>query len=339
MSDATPLIPVAEALATLMAGTAPPAPRTLAVRGAVGLVAAEAVVAPSAVPSGWIARRDGIAVASADLVGASAYAPALLSQMPPRVVAGQALPRGADAVLPADAAQMAGGFAEIGQPAHPGENAIDAGADLAAGEPILAPGVAITASHRLALEAAGLTEIRVLVPRIAVVPAIDTPALRWLAARLEAFGCRLAAPADADLLILGGDTGQGGRTVALRPGFCRLVEQDGRRLLALPQRFDGIVSAFHALLLPLLAHLTARRPTPVSRPLTRKVSSMVGTTDLVLLREAPGGFEPLAVGETPLGALRAATAIGLVPPESEGAAAGMPFDALLLDHPLAPKEA
>lgn len=339
MSDAAPLIPVAEALAALMAGVAPPMPRALAVRGALGCVAAEAVLAPMAIPAGWIARRDGVAVASADLVGASAYSPALLSQMPVQVAAGQPLPPGADAVLPANAVQMAGGLFEIGQSAHPGENAMDAGADLAAGEPILMPGIVIEPGHRLALEAAGIAEVRIVRPRIAIVPAVDSPALRWLAAQLETLGCRLAAPPDADLLILGGDPGQGGRMIALRPGFCRLVEREGRSLLALPPRSDGVVAAFHALLLPLIARLTARRPAPVARPLTRKVSSMVGMTDLVLLREAAGSLEPLAVGEAPLVALLVATTAGLVPPESEGAAGGAPFEALLLDHPLAPAEA
>lgn len=339
MPDVTRQIPVAEALAALRAGTAPPAPRTLAVRGALGLVAAETVVAPSAMPSGWLARRDGIAVASGDLVGASAYAPVLLPQAPPLVRAGQPLPAGADAVLPADAAAGAGGLVEIGQPAHPGENAIAAGADLAAGEPILAPGLIVTPAHRLALEAAGIADIRVRVPRIAMVPGVETPALRWLAAQIEACGCRLASPSEADLVVLGGDSGRDGHTIALRPGFCRLVSREGRSRLALPPLFDGVVAAFYALLLPLIAGLTARRPALVARPLTRKVSSMVGSTDLVLLRETAGGFEPLAVGEAPLLALMTATAVALVPPESEGSAAGMPLDALLLHHPLASDQA
>ncbi|WP_439573752.1 hypothetical protein [Phreatobacter sp.] len=339
MTHAAPLIPVSEALAALLAGLTPPAPRTVAVRGAVGLVAAEAVASPGPVPALWIARRAGIAVASSDLVGASAYAPALLSVAPAHVAAAGPLPPGTDAVLPADALQGAGGLFEIGQSAHPGENAVPAGSDLVAGASLLDTGVQITPEHRLALEAAGLAEVKVCVPRYALEAAPDCAGLRWLAARLEALGCRRAARCDADLVLLAETAGADARGIALRPGHAHLAARDGRTLLALPPRFDGVVAAFVALILPLLARLTGRRMAHVTRPLTRKVASMVGATDLVLLRESSGGWEPLAVGEAPLSGLLAAGALGIVPPESEGAAAGTPFDAILINSPLAPEAA
>lgn len=343
MVAAVPLIPVADALSALLASVAGPAPRSVAVRGAAGLVAAERVIAPAPVPARWIARREGIAVASADLVGASPYTPVPAVSEPPRVAAGEALPTGTDAVLPAAALQGAQGLFEIGQSAHPGENAVPAGSDLEAGVPLLAAGLQITARHRLALEEAGVAEVAVLMPRLAIVPVIDAPALRWLVARLEALGCRLAAPADADIVLLaeagGFADGQARRGIALRPGHAHLVHRDGRDLLALPSRFDAVAAAFFALVVPMVARLTGRQAARIARPLSRKVASMVGSTDVVLVREAGGGWEPLATGEAPLTALLAADAVGLVPPESEGAAAGTPFDAWPIDHPLAPMTA
>jgi molybdopterin biosynthesis enzyme len=56
--------------------------------------------------------------------------------------------------------------------------------------------------------------------------------------------------------------------------------------------------------------------------LTRKINSTVGLADVVPVRRVAGGVEPLASGYWPVQALTRADGWVLVPPESEGFAAG-----------------
>ena len=92
----------------------------------------------------------------------------------------------------------------------------------------------------------------------------------------------------------------------------------------LPGRLDGALAAFLVVGEPLLARLTrlaAREPgTPVR--LARKIVSTVGMAEVVPVRRAGEGVEPLASGHWPLQALTRADGYVLLPPESEGMAAG-----------------
>ena len=339
--DASRLISVTEALALILAGSGVVTPVRLPVGEALGHIAGETVLAPGPVPPRAVAQRSGIAVASAELVGASPYAPALLSGMPGRVLAGAVLPAGADAVLPADAASPLGALIAIGQSAYPGENVTLTGADLASGALIIREGERITRAMVLALEVAAIRDIAVRQPRFRL-EADESPHGNWLREALQALGCAPSGAGDADFrIVLAGD--EAGRDaapagIALRPGGGAGVAAGGGRppAIILPARFDGAVAVFHALLLPLLARLTGQELHTETRPLTRKIASVVGFSDLALLRRSGEGYEPLAVGQVTLAALLATDAVALLPPESEGAAAGTPLAAIPINEPLAP---
>lgn len=122
--------------------------------------------------------------------------------------------------------------------------------------------------------------------------------------------------------------------VALRPGECAGVgEAGGRPVLLSPARMEEALAVGVAFLRPVLDHLAGRRrPDPGSwGQLTSKIASRIGWTELVLLRHGTSGsLWPLCSGEAPLAAVIEADALLLVPPESEGYAAGQPTPALLL---------
>jgi molybdopterin biosynthesis enzyme len=95
-------------------------------------------------------------------------------------------------------------------------------------------------------------------------------------------------------------------------------------VILVPGRFEAALAVTLMLVIPCLDYLmdaTPRRAT-VSGSLTRKVASMVGLTDLVLLRKVEQGLEPLTTGDVTLTAIAAADAWLAVPPGSEGFAAG-----------------
>jgi molybdopterin biosynthesis enzyme len=354
MVATTRLTPLADALNLMLAGVEPVLPVRLGSWEAVGLPAAETVVAPAPVPASAIAQRSGIAVSSTDLVGASVHAPAMLMSAPPAIRAGCPLPAGTDAVLPADAASTAGAFAEIGQAAYPGENATMAGADLAAGATIIRTGQTVTPAVALALYTAGIETIAVRRLRYDCLdpgddgPGEETPARYWLRQALAAAGARrgdgigdllFVFPDDPETLPqVANPTWTCRSGLALRPGAAAGVVEAGRGCptLITPGRFDSVVAVFHALVLPAIARLSERAIRYETRPLTRRITSQVGFTDIALLRSVESGYEPLSVGQVTLSALIAADAVALIPPESEGAAAGAPIAAISMHDPLGP---
>lgn len=339
MTSPTTLIPLADMLARLLARGAAVAPARVAVAEALGWVAAETLRAGRPVPAVAQALRRGIAVTASDVVGASPYTPVPLASLPVAVRAGDALPPGCDAVLPADTLQSTGPLHEISQTAYPGEDAILAGGDLGSGAVIVAAGETVTPAAVLALSLAGVAEVAVRRPAIAV--EAQDPAVAalsdWLRASLTACGCRIAVEEPAALsVMISRDGGSGG--LALNPGRdIRLVEDAGRATLVLPARFDSVVAGFHALVLPMVAALTGRRLRRIARPLTRKLVSQVGVCDIALLRSTEAGYEPLAVGRVALSSLLAADAVAVVDPSSEGAAAGDLFLAIPVHEPFEPQ--
>ncbi|SEF87039.1 hypothetical protein [Bosea lathyri] len=343
------LISVAEALALVLAGREAVVPVRLPIRDALGLVAGETVLAPGPVPERPVAQRGGIAVVSAELIGASPYAPALVVESPTPIAAGELLPAGTDAILPADAASQVGALIEISQPAYPGENVTLAGTDLPAGSAIIREGERVTPATVLALDIARMREVAVRRPGFRVLlPAGKgggTAESHWLRTTLEMLGCAPSAGDRTDLSFAFTDApepdmaaGQISVGIALRPGAWAGRLDDARcdPALILPARFDGMVAMFHALILPLVARLTGQALRVETRPLTRKIVSMVGFSEIALLRRSGGSYEPLAVGQVTLAALLAADAIVLIPPESEGAAAGTPLAAIPIHDPLGP---
>jgi molybdopterin biosynthesis enzyme len=98
----------------------------------------------------------------------------------------------------------------------------------------------------------------------------------------------------------------------------------GHPVLMLSDGLDAALAAFLVVGEPLLRRLTglaAREPgTPVA--LTREIVSTIGLAEVVPLRRTGDGAEPLASGHWPLQALTRADGFVLLPPESEGFAAG-----------------
>jgi molybdopterin molybdotransferase len=356
MADIPRLTSVADALGVLLTGLEPVPAVRLGVREAIGLTAAETVTTRRPVPPHAIAQRSGIAVAAADLVGASAHAPVVMATPPYPVRAGEALPAGADAVLPKDAAMTTGSLTEISQAAYPGENATLSGADLADGATIVRAGETVTSAIALALELAGIGDIAIRCPRFNTIdPSEDgesdnAPHRHWLGAAVEHIGGRVVGPEDlAEAIFVFPDDPEvlpappnpswiRWAGLALRPGGNAEVIDSGLRnpSIVMPPRFDGVVACFYALVLPLVARLTARVVRQEARPLTRKITSQVGFTDVALLRSVASGYEPLSVGQVTLSALLAADAVALIPPESEGAAAGTLIAAIPMHDPLGP---
>jgi molybdopterin biosynthesis enzyme len=339
---ARPLTPLADARARLTAGRGVVMPLRLPLAEAIGLAAAETIRAPSGLPKAAVALRPGIAVASTDLVGATPQAPALLPLMPPPVRPGEALPAHADAVLPAEAVTLSGPFAELGQSAYPGENIRKAGGDLAAGAVIVAEGGSVSAEVTLALASAGFTHVAVRRPAIRI-DAGAGPEAAVLATWLKQAGCAVTT-GDADFAVtLDADVAAAAPPdailgLALQPGRDSALDLSGPtpRLIAAP-RFDSLVALVHGLVLPLVAVLAGRRLHRAERPLTAKVASKVGMTDLVLLAAELEGWRPLATGQATLAALLAADAAALIDPSSEGLPAGAHLAATLLREPFEPR--
>ena len=339
MTSLTTLTPLADMLACLLARGGAVAPTRLPVGEAVGCVAAETLRAGRPLPAEAQALRRGLAVAASDVVGASPYTPVPLASAPVAVRAGDALPPGCDAVLPADALQSTGLLHEISQAAYPGEDVVLAGGDIGAGAVILAAGETVTPAAGLALSLAGFDEVAVLRPAVAVdARGPDFAALSgWLQTSLTACGCRIAVEEPPALSVaISRDGGSGG--LALNPGRdIGLDEGAGRPTLVLPARFDSVVAGFYALVLPMIAALTGRRLRRIARPLTRKLVSQVGVCDIALLRTTEAGYEPLAVGRVALSSLLAADAVAVIDPFSEGVAAGDLFFAIPLQQPFEPQ--
>ncbi len=356
------LLPLARLRADLAAVAAPVAPRLVAPRAAIGAVRAADVVAADAAPPAAVALVAGHGVASIETVGASPYAPATPSRLV-AVAAGEALPPGCDAVVPAAAVVHDFGFPAVQQAVAPGENLRRAGEDLAAATRLAAAGTRLAAATALLAETIGWETLPIRRPRVALAAAPDPAAARaaaWLAAALadgggaetavvpladvaaaEA-GLRLLVgaaeitPSDPALVTLAAAGEPLGHGVALT-GLDSLAwgAIAGRPALVLPSRPAALVIARLALIEPLLAALAGGPddgPGEV-RPLTRKLVSQVGVAEIALLAGEPGVWRPLACGDLPWSALAAADAFVELAPESEGLAESAPLAARLLARP------
>lgn len=343
------LIPLREAANLLSGESAPVAPATVPLEAALGCIAAGAVVTRSAVPAAMTAVRDGFAVEAAAVGGASAYAPIFLARPPPWVEAGQPLPSGTDAVLPPEGYADGTVVADIATR----EGVCGAGDDVADNARLIEAGTRIEPLHLLVLEAAGLETIDVRQPLLRVVTAgtssLDTvsPLLRRLIARAggvtEAVRARgvediVAAirggTADAVLVVGGSGFGRSDHSaaalglagevrahgIALRPGETTAVgSAAGRPVLLVPGRPEAALAAFLALGRPLIARLAgAQDRGPRRHVLVRKIVSSIGLSEVVFVRSASEGVEPLGGAGLPLGRLVQADGIVVVEPESEG---------------------
>ena len=329
------LLPYRDARDLLLSKVMLAAAESVSLDEALGRIFATDVVVSQSLPSAVLAGRRGIAVASRDLVGASPYTPALLTVAPALILHGDPLPQDADAVIEEEAVVSSGGFHDVGQSAYPGEGAILPGADLVAGTRVAAAGTVATPATLLALALAGVTHVSVRSPAIAIEGDEASPASEWLRATLASGGCRIAREGALRVVVAHDPQEMVRRCgrplatgLALNPGRdIAIADDDGTPILVLPRRFDAVVAACHALIVPALAAMTGRVVETIERPLLGKIVSRIGFAELALLRIAAAGYEPLAAGHVPLAALIAADAVAIVEADSEGAPAGPLFAA------------
>lgn len=158
---------------------------------ALGLYLARAVRARVDSPSVSSSRKDGYAVVSADLAGASPARPVRLRLVGSlsaggegrlaihrgeavRVTTGALLPEGAEAVLSEEYARVAGDELLCTNSAEPGRNIQPAGGDVRAGEEVAAAGSRLTPALLGLIAAAGHAEVPVVAPpRAAVIATGD----------------------------------------------------------------------------------------------------------------------------------------------------------------------
>lgn len=326
--------------------------------GAGGILAEDVFVAER--PACAIALRDGFAVEAANVVDATAYSPVPLASMPHRVDAGDPLPDGTDAVAQLDGIVVRGQAAEAIAPVFPGEGVLLAGADASSRLPLRRAGEQLRERDVPALAAIGVSEVAVRSPRIVVgcgsakrTPIIEA-ALDILVRAIAGAGGRVRdargdadffkqSVDEADAVIAVGGTGAGRNDeavqalarhgqvevhgIAVSPGETAAFGFMGKLpALLVPGRIDSAL----AIWLLIGRHLVARLAGGVvddfstMLPLKRKVSSAIGTTELVPVACSGGTAEPLASGYLPLTSLVRSDGWIVVPPESEGFAAGSP---------------
>ncbi len=326
-----------DVLTPVLKSLRPVAPISMKVADAIGLVLAAPVIAQAAIPAAALALRAGLAVNAFDLVGATAQSPVAMTSLPALVAAGALLPDGCNAVLDPAAAEDHGSHVEVTQSIEPGHDVRLAGHDLAAGTHITQAGERLTAEAALVAQLAGVVTVMVCRPVVRIGMA-DTDAATWLSASLAKLGCLVAArhdvvPQTADVCIRTADLCM--PRLALQPGeLAWVAKQDGVVIVDMPGRFDGVVASYLAVILPIVACFLGQRQRTVCQPLMRKLTSAIGTTDVALLRRRDGQFDVLCVGEMTLTALVRADHFVLVPPGSEGVAAGEPIAATPITEPL-----
>lgn len=362
------LTPLDKALALLLDELAPIVPRPIPLATARGSVVADNVALRHSLPLYDAAMIDGWALRAYDLVGASSYAPVMLTTPPTWVEAGEHMPKGCDCVLDAAQVETAGAMVHVLAEAIPGQGVRRAGGDLKEGQSVLQAGEPIRALDVMVARTAGLDTIPVRRPCVTIVtvaPATGEMVTGHLIAEEARHGgadvtaiptprsdaaviASVLKDMSCDLLLTVGGTGAGGSDItvaALADHGARLVHglamQPGRTaavgkfssvpVIALPGAPDQALAVWWTLAWPVLDRLAGRRARRTQTlPLARKISSGPGVSEVVLLKCADGQWTPLATGDVSLDHLARADAWLVVPGDSEGYAAGTPCAAYLL---------
>ncbi len=317
-------LPLAEALSLWLDGVAMVSTARVSPEEAVGRILAEGLRAPENFPQAHMALRPGFALESAATIGASAYSPVIMMQVPVAVAIGEPLPSGADAVLAEDAVSFEGAVAEVLAEASPGENVRRAGEDLRAGDALREAGEIFREADLMIAGRIGIEACAVRIPRVRIIGANGL-----LSAAVARCGGALAADDDADAMIVVGDADDFNPlapALALRPGEEIALGRDraGRPVLQVPDLPDNTLAATLVLIPPLMRRLSGANAKAPGTPakLTRRVSSNIGMTEIVLFTCETDQCTPIAVGDLPLSAIARADSFALLPPEAEGHAAG-----------------
>ena len=351
------LTPIEVVLALIDAHVAMVKPQKVPVEAALGSTLAEDVIATER-PSQPIALRDGFAVPAAAVTDAGPYTPVALPLVACRIDVGQPLPRDVDAVLPLDAVALHGDRGYAHAPAAVGEGVLPAGGDATARLPLRRTGERLRAIDIAAIRAAGIADVKIRTPRIAIVHAGSTAspvfdaALGWLTCAATKSGALATAKlisieealTDADhydAVISVGGTGSGrhdisvqtlarlGRLevhgVAVSPGETAAFGFAGRRpVLLIPGRLDAALAVWLLLGRYLTAKLAGGEIANAAQtmPLKRKIASSIGLSELIPVTCADGLADPLASGYLSLTAVARSDGWIVVPADSEGFASG-----------------
>jgi molybdopterin molybdotransferase len=358
------LTPLDAALTALLDGLRPVPPVALPPDEALRCIAAD-MPPLGAHPPHDIAATDGFALRARDLVGASSYSPVPMAAVPAWVEAGEAIPGGCDCVLDFDSVDVSGPIPQVVAEAVPGQGVRRVGGDIAAGSSVVEAGRRVVARDLLIARAAGIEGLKVRRPRVRI---INVPGgavtADWIAKSARTAGAdvvslttaardaaSIAAAIDTstcDLLLIVGGSGVGrtdasvtalagrGRVfahgIAVQPGRTAAVGRiDATPVVVLPGAPDQAFAAWWTLAMPVLDRLSGRRPRKtLNLPLARKIASLVGIAEVVLLERKQGAWVTLAAGELSLDAIARAEAWIVVPGGSEGFAAGTGVDAYML---------
>jgi molybdopterin molybdotransferase len=358
------LTPLDAALSALLDGVEPVTSVELPLAEALRCIAA-GMPPLNAQPPHDIAASDGFAFRANDLVGASSYSPLPLAAPPVWVEAGDAMPDGCDCVLDSDSVDQTGPLPQVLAEAIPGQGVRRAGSDISAGSRVAEAGRRVLARHLMIARAAGLARLSVRRPRLRIVnipggavtadliaesartAGADIVSVTAAARDAASIGASFDGPA-CDLLLTIGGSGVG-RTdatvtalaargevlaygIALQPGRTAAIGRVGKiPVVALPGAPDQAFAAWWTLALPALDRLCGRRPRKtLNLPLARKIASLVGIAEIVLLERKQGLWMTLAVGDLSLEAIARAEAWLVVPGGAEGFAAGTAVDAYML---------
>ncbi len=156
-----------------------------------GRFLAEALFAPEDLPGFSRATMDGYAVRAKDTFGARENEPVILrlkGEIPMgeapkealqpgetmRIATGGMLPEGADAVVMVEYTEEIGPLVEIRKPVTPGENVIQKGEDIKAGEILFPQGTKLTTGRLGVLSGLGLTRVKVRrFPKVGIISTGD----------------------------------------------------------------------------------------------------------------------------------------------------------------------
>jgi molybdopterin biosynthesis enzyme len=356
-----------EALNLLLKSCEPVEPHEVPTSEALGYVSSQTLLVNKPYPARNTATRDGWALRSQDLVGATAYSPVLLNESPTWVENGDSLPAGCDCVLEPELLEQIGPIVQIIGETIPGAGVRRMGEDFKAGSATVPAGKMLGSLDIAIAGAVGLERLAVRRPRVRIVniPSADgvlitasliADAVHHAGAdvmSVQAAGrdatsiARELNETDSNLLLIVGGTGVGradataaalaeknallAHGIALQPGRTTAIGRIGQcPIIALPGAPDQALAAWWAMALPVLDRLSGRHISRETLPLALKISSGPGMADVVLLKREDGKWLPLSIGDLSLGCLARADAWTVVPGGSEGYATGALCSASLL---------
>jgi molybdopterin biosynthesis enzyme len=344
------LMPLEDVMRRIAERVQPASPRQMQTAAALGATLAQDIVTTDPHPAVPLAMIDGWAVQAELTADAGPYAPAVLQELR-EVAVGDALCGDGNAVVPLEAISWRGGNGEVHAPMTPGDGVLMPGTDAAVGEVLRQAGHRLRAVDVAAMHALGITGVRVRQPRIRVARAsegrndIADAIADWLAGAIAADGgepvIRRLGGDGVDAVAIIGGTGAGAHDntvqalrqtgavevhgIALSPGeTAAFGTANSRPVLLVPGRLDAAVAVWLLIGRVILARLRGSVDPLWSRnsTLIGKITSTVGLTELVLVRQAGDGVEPLASKYLPLATLAQADGWIVIPAASEGLPAG-----------------